>query len=139
MTKLLVLAGMMMLGQQGVGPKTSLVQDGSGDVNVTYPIKDKDFAFSTRITSLDLKSPLGRVVLIDEDEYARLQVLQKALADEEVKIAKVHGVAVEPYQPQCTPSVSGICFNTDHIQPADRYEFRGQFLLINVPDAKEKP
>lgn len=57
-------------------------------------------------------------------EYARLLKVRQAVVDEEKRIAGAHGVVMDAcvtclvYPPQVN----------------DSYEFRGQFLLINVPD-----
>lgn len=74
-----------------------------------------------------------RVVKLSDEEYARLQKLRQAVVDAEMAIAKAHGVYFAP-PPDPYPhfiacdSLIG-CF----AKPTDHYQFRGQYLLINVP------
>ena len=57
-----------------------------GDVTVS-----KDFH-----QSADVDSQTGRVVKLSDEEYAHLQKLRQAVADEEKKIAMAHGVLLVP-------------------------------------------
>ena len=109
---------------------------------VTYTSKvtaTKDFK-----ESVDVDSQTGRVVKLSDEEYARLQKLRQAVADEEKKIAAAHGVDITGCVPHgdtfCTKG--GDLFHGGQIVPAwfpDRYEFRGQWLLINVPPSAKGP
>ena len=84
-------------------------------------------------------SSQGRIDRLSDEEYARLQKLRQAVKDAETEIAKAHGVdfgqAYVP--PRCLYSDMG-CMAWDkttevQARAADRYEYRGQFLLVNVP------
>ena len=92
--------------------------------------------------TVDVDSQTGRVVKLSDEEYARLQKLRQAVADEEKKIAAAHGVDITGCVPHgdtfCTKG--GDLFHGGQIVPAwfpDRYEFRGQWLLINVPKVEK--
>lgn len=87
-----------------------------------------------------VESQTGRIERLTSTEYAGLQNLRQAVADEETRIAKAHGVYFE--SPHCIANpenVIGSCVNYPEAgfreAPSDQYEFRGQFLLINVSDA----
>ena len=100
-----------------------------GDVTVS-----KDFH-----QSVDVDSQTGRVVKLSDEEYARLQKLRQAVADEEKKIALAHGVDFgQVYVPAPCIAYDMGCMawdKTKEVQSrlADRYQFRGQWLFINVP------
>jgi hypothetical protein len=86
-----------------------------------------------------VNSQTGRVVKLSDEEYARLQKLRQAVADEEKKIAAAHGVDFgQVYVPApCTFYDMG-CTEWDKTKevqsrPADHWKFRGQWLFINVP------
>ena len=99
--------------------------------------------------SVDVDSQTGRVVKLSDEEYARLQKLRQAVADEEKKIAVAHGVDTEGDLYPCgKPSKdytnlweSGIACEMPvgwNYKYPDRWQFRGQFLLINVPRKETK-
>jgi len=83
----------------------------------------------------------GRIERLYLDEYAHLEKLRQAVKDAETEIAKAHGVDVEG----CHSHGDFFCASIDGHSPfeggtfvnynrdADRYEFRGHFLLVNVP------
>jgi hypothetical protein len=108
-----------------------------------YPAKvtaSKDFK-----ESVDVDSQTGRVVKLSDDEYARLKKLHKALADEEKKIAAAHGVDTEGDMYPCRKPTLTIlsnmaCVVSPEWEPRypDRYRFRGQWLLINVPQSAKE-
>jgi hypothetical protein len=91
----------------------------------------------------EIDSQTGRVVKLSDEEYARLQKLRQAVADEEMKIAAAHGVLLVPKLIHAgtntclaTSYLTGLpSCDTDQYQAADRWQFRGQFLLVNVPKA----
>jgi len=103
-----------------------------------YPAKvtaSKDFK-----ESVDVDSQTGRVVKLSDDEYARLQKLRQAVADEEKKIAVAHGVDTEGDlypcgKPTLTILSNMACVVSPEWKPRypDKWQFRGQWLLINVP------
>lgn len=83
----------------------------------------------------------GRIVKLSDEEYARLQKLRQAVVDAETEIAKGHGV-----DPVGVAGDSGQCLIADGrcltwarepvaYKAPDRYQFAGQFLLINLPKA----
>lgn len=86
----------------------------------------------------------GRVEVLSDAEYASLQKLRQAVADEEKRIALAHGVVMDDPGKfaSCQYSDMGKCilFNNDFVpgHDGDRYEYRGQFLLVNVPIALSK-
>lgn len=87
----------------------------------------------------------GRIDRLSDAEYASLKKLRQAVVDEEAKIAKAHGVDFgQPYSaPTCGAWDMGQCIGYQidtevQARPAERYEFRGQFLLVNVPEAGAK-
>jgi len=99
--------------------------------------------------TIDVDSQTGRVVKLSDEEYARLQKLRQAVADEEKKIAVAHGVDTEGDLYPCgKPSKdytnlweSGIACEMPvgwNYKYPDRWQFRGQFLLINVPRKETK-
>ena len=100
-----------------------------GDVTVS-----KDFH-----QSVDVDSQTGRVVKLSDEEYTHLQKLRQAVADEEKKIAAAHGVDFgQVYVPAPCIAYDMGCMawdKTKEVQsrPADRWQFRGQWLLINLP------
>jgi len=75
----------------------------------------------------------GRVYvnMLSEDEYRRITEAEAALAKVKSDIAKAHDVVTEE---RCGYSDMGSCLTG--YQLPDHYEFRGQFLLVNVPEAK---
>ena len=88
----------------------------------------------------------SRVDRLSDEEYARLQKLRQAVADEERKIALAHGVLLVP---KLIHAGTNTCFatsyitglpscDTDQYQSVDRYQFRGQWLFINVPRKETK-
>lgn len=83
-----------------------------------------------------------RIVALSTSEQARLQKLRQAVADAEKEIAKAHGVDTDGNFTRCVIAAEG-CLGWDGNghppKPPDAYEFRGQFLLINVPDSKGAP
>ena len=86
--------------------------------------------------TVDVDSQTGRVVKLSDEEYARLQKLRQAVADEEKKIAAAHGVDTEGDMYPCgKDAVYGTCGVYPEWKPRypDRWQFRGQWLLINVP------
>jgi hypothetical protein len=87
-----------------------------------------------------VNSQTGRVVKISDEEYARLQKLRQAVADEEKKIALAYGVLLVPRlihagTNNCLATGLPSC-DTDQYQSADRWQFRGQWLLINMPKVR---
>jgi hypothetical protein len=105
-----------------------------GDVTVS-----KDFK-----QSVDVDSQTGRVVKLSDEEYARLQKLRQAVADEEKKIALAHGVDFgQVYVPAPCIAYDMGCMawdKTKEVQsrPTDRWQLRGQWLFINVPRKETK-
>ena len=87
-----------------------------------------------------MDSQTGRVVKLSDEEYAHLQKLRQAVADEEKKIEAAHGVDFGQVL-HCPLRVSLTIWSAWHGTRrrkynrvhADRYQFRGQWLLINVP------
>ena len=112
-----------------VPPVPLFVETQIGDVSVT-----KDFH-----QSADVDSQTGRVVKLSDEEYMRLQKLRQAVADEEKKIAVLHGVDFgQVYVPAPCIAYDMGCMawdKTKEVQsrPADHWQFRGQWLLINLP------
>lgn len=101
------------------------------DVAVTIPAD----AFTR--SPVRVEAQQGRVDRLTEPEYAKLQKLRQAVKDEETAIAKAHGVDTVGQEP-CLPytyAVNYPCLSLPYIAP-DVYEYRGQFLLINVPNTK---
>jgi hypothetical protein len=88
-----------------------------------------------------VNSQTGRVVKLSDEDYARLQKLRQAVADEEMKIAAAHGVLLVPKLIHAgtntclaTSYLTGLpSCDTDQYQAADRWQFRGQWLFINIP------
>ena len=92
--------------------------------------------------SVYVNSQTGRVVKLSDEEYARLQKLRQAVADEEKKIAQAHGVDTEGDMYPCGKDAGygTMCAFITEWKPRypDKWQFRGQWLLINVPQrAKE--
>jgi hypothetical protein len=92
---------------------------------------------------VDVYSSAGRIVKLSDNEYTRLRNLRQAVTDAEMEIAKAHGVDVKGDMNPCadqtiTSSGCGIYPEWKPRYP-DSYEFRGQFLLVNVPQAGTKP
>jgi len=93
--------------------------------------------------SVYVNSQTGRVVKLSDEEYERLQKLRQAVADEEKKIAAAHGVLLVPKlihtgTNTCLAAIyiTGLpSCDTDQYQPSDKWQFRGQWLLINVPSS----
>jgi hypothetical protein len=85
------------------------------------------------------------VVKLSDEEYARLQKLRQAVADEEKKTAAAHGVDFgQAYVPPPCIYYDMQCIQWDwgkevQARPANHYEFRGQWLLINVPPSAKGP
>jgi hypothetical protein len=111
-----------------ISPVTfSTVQQGGASVT-------KDFK-----QSVDVDSQTGRVVKLSDEEYVCLQKLRQAVADEEKKIAAAHGVDFgQVYVPAPCIAYDMGCMawdKTKEVQsrPADHWQFRGQWLLINLP------
>lgn len=75
-----------------------------------------------------------RVVRLSGDDYAHLQKLRKAVTDAETEIAKEHGVHPAVFDP-CPRDTNLFC--GEGLRQADHFEFRGQFLLVNVPEAHQ--
>jgi hypothetical protein len=115
---------------------------GVGAVAVgAYPAKvtaSKDFK-----ESVDVDSQTGRVVKLSDEEYARLQKLRQAVADEEKKIAAAHGVDTEGDMYPCGKDAGygTMCAVITEWKPRypDKWQFRGQWLLINVPPSAKGP
>lgn len=77
----------------------------------------------------------GRVDLLSVVEWEELQNTPlKDVEAERVKIAKAHGVNVYT-APDCRPNIA-CAADAIYLPPADAYEFRGQFLLVNVPEGE---
>ncbi len=93
----------------------------------------------TYLGAVDVDSPTGRVVKLSNAEYERLHKLRQAVEDAENDIAKAHGVKAF-IGSDCTPPPNSIFVtcNMGTYTPPDRFEFRGQFLLINVPPTKKE-
>ena len=107
----------------------------SGDVHVDNNVPG----------SVYVNSQTGRVVKLSDEEYERLQKLRQAVADEEKKIAAAHGVLLVP---KLIHTGTNTCLSviyitglpscdTDQYQPSDKWQFRGQWLLINVPKVEK--
>jgi hypothetical protein len=92
--------------------------------------------------SVDVDSQTGRVVKLSDDEYARLQKLRQSVADEEKKIAQAHGVDTEGDMYPCGKDATYgmMCGIIPEWKPRypDRWQFRGQWLFINVPRKETK-
>jgi hypothetical protein len=94
-----------------------LVNDGR-----PYPPKGDDDSAS--ITVRDG----SKVVMLGFAEYSHLQALRKAVADEEKRLAVKYGA--RPSDPG-EPCIVSTCDSYwPKYRPADRYEYHGQFLLI---------
>lgn len=83
----------------------------------------------------------GSVIRITDDEYARLQKLRQAVSNAEAEIAEAHGVHTFIETPPKSEKLLKTCppdcgFMTLDKQP-DHYEYRGQYLLVNVPDVSK--
>ena len=96
--------------------------------------------------SVYVNSQTGRVVKLSDEEYARRQKLRQALADEEKKIAVAHGVDTEGDlypcgKPTLTILSNMACVVSPEWKPRypDKWQFRGQWLLINVPPSAKGP
>lgn len=77
-----------------------------------------------------------RVVSLSSNEYARLQKLRQAVVDAETEIAKAHNVRLRNrYDCLQDQRMGNACSYDGLPDDKDTYEFRGQFLLINVPPA----
>lgn len=117
----------------------------------TYSVGDYRLGLDHTVVSSDIhvdnnvpgavyvNSQTGHVVKLSDEEYAHLQKLRQAVVDEEKKIAVAHGVLLER---KLTHMGTNICFSTSYItgpcdtdqyQAADHWQFRGQWLLINLP------
>ena len=89
----------------------------------------------------EIDSQTGRVVKLSDEEYALLQKLRQAVVDEEKKIALAYGVLLVPRLIHAgtntclaTSYITGLpSCDTDQYQSADRWQFRGQWLFINIP------
>jgi len=85
----------------------------------------------------------SRVERMSNREYKQLSDAEAALAKVKADIAKAHGVdfGYSPCAAAQTPGAPGYlagsvgCY-ADTPRAADRYEFRGQFLLVNLPEPK---
>ena len=129
LTALLLMVGAgVAVGQngsvKGITPGTGITLNTAPPVDVTVGV--------------EIKSHTGTVVKLSDEEYARLQKLRQAVADAEMEIARMHGVYF------ATPIDLNFRINTcDRIdgcppKPTDHFEFRGQYLLINVPKSTTK-
>jgi hypothetical protein len=111
----------------------AVAQHQQGNV-ANVPVVSKDF-----YQSVDVGSQTGRVVKLSDEEYTHLQKLRQAVADEEKKIAAAHGVDFgQVYIPAPCIAYDMGCVawdKTKEVQsrPADRWQFRGQWLFINIP------
>jgi len=72
----------------------------------------------------------GRIDRLSDDEYAELQKLRDAVAAKEKEIAKAHGVDFG--NPGCVSTTNLVMCDSIY-RPGDTYEYRGQYLLVNVP------
>lgn len=87
-----------------------------------------------------LLSKKGRIDRLSFAEYDHLQKLRQAVKDAEVEIAKAHGVDfgyadLSLHQARLAGvKKTAMCLDVNGYIPADHYEFRGQFLLVNVPE-----
>jgi hypothetical protein len=104
-------------------------------VSISNVTVSKDF-----YQSVDVGSQTGRVVKLSDEEYNRLQKLRQAVVDEEKKIAIAHGVDTEGDLYPCGKPTSTILSNMSCVMPVgwnykypDHWQFRGQWLLINLP------
>lgn len=89
------------------------------------------------VGTVTVESHTGRIERLTAAEYAGLQKLRQAVADEETRIAKAHGV--EWKERAVNDCKENICMGLRmESYPAESYEYRGQFLLINVPEGKAK-
>jgi hypothetical protein len=106
-----------------------------GEIHVTAMLSIP----KTNTGASEIDSQTGRVVKLSDEEYARLQKLHQTVADEEKKIAAAHGVDFgQVYVPAPCIAYDMGCMawdKTKEVQSrlADRYQFRGQWLFINVP------
>ena len=133
------------------GPMSATITD----IHVDHPMPPDDRTYvtytfpATMPISVDVAAQTGRVVKLSDVEYARLQKLRQAVADAEREIAKAHDVELYVHCYSGTDLVAGVHDTSCHwhdgspealagleppvtIQP-DHYEFRSQFLLINLP------
>jgi hypothetical protein len=88
------------------------------------PIADATLSFT--------QAGSGRIDRLSDNEYALLKRLRKELEEAETTIALAHGVDFGAHCASPDPRATVVC---DAVyRPSDRIEFRGQFLLINVPE-----
>lgn len=74
------------------------------------------------------------IVRMKEEEYTHLKALRQAVVDEEKRLAVAYGAReADPGEP-CYVSTCGSVW--PKYQPADLYEFHGQFILIQKMDKK---
>jgi hypothetical protein len=110
--------------------------DGKKSPDGTWPITCTDCTIATTPTSAKLDFP-DAVLIVTKDgvtavklsdaEYSHLQTLRKAVVDEEKRLAKKYG-AVLSNPASCPPYCA--TFNGAYVWQPDRYEYHGQFLLI---------
>lgn len=86
-----------------------------------------------RVNLAILDAPNGsQVILIFDSEYSHLQQLRVAVVEEEKRLAVKYGAHQFVHHPYIPPTIcipEG-CPRPTPDTPADRYEFHGQFLLI---------
>jgi hypothetical protein len=132
--------------EQGSTPAPSLWDQPTLQVNPLTPPPplEQESTLSTPPASLtsstlsfdDPKS--GRIDRLSDDEYAELQKLRAAVAAKEKEIAKAHGVALESVLTHkgvntCLADAPFYTCDIDRYSGPDAYEYRGQYLLVNVP------
>ena len=111
---------------------------------IAEPPKAKEEPTLDRISVMSIdQEGSGRVDRLTDTEYSRLQKLRQAVADAEKEIAVAHGVKWVPLGNCKSPPIEGnggvyaVCLPPDLV-PDSIFEFRGQFLLIDVPSAAKE-
>jgi len=96
-------------------------------------------AFEQRVS---VRSKNGRVDRLSNEEYKRLTDAEAALAKVKTDIAAAHGVQFSVSRSQATCAASDLgqsLVRNDDAVPSikgDTYEFRGQFLLVDIPEVR---
>ena len=89
-----------------------------------------------------VESRSGRVDRLSNEEYKRLTDAEAALAKVKTDIAAAHGVQFSVSRSQATCAASDLgqsLVRNDDAVPSikgDTYEFRGQFLLVDIPEVR---
>jgi hypothetical protein len=98
-------------------------------------LNSSDFSPNSNIES-NVKN--YHVIRMSDDEYLKLRELEAAVEDYKDSILKKYGVNTPPNQciNSSSYSLTECATFAVYTTPPDSYEFRGQFILVNVPNAK---